>query len=174
MRPTQLIALAVWAALAAGPALAEKPDHAGGKNKDKSDKHEQKANKEYKKEHKQEYKAEQKAEKHAREARVGGYFVASDRDHVHRYYASSGGGKGCPPGLAKKNNGCMPPGQAKKMWTVGQPLPREVVIYSVPQPILVTLPPPPPQHRYVRVAGDILLIAIGTSMVVDGINGLMN
>ena len=22
---------------------------------------------------------------------------------------------GCPPGLAKKNNGCMPPGQAKKL-----------------------------------------------------------
>ena len=27
---------------------------------------------------------------------------------------------GCPPGLAKKNNGCMPPGQAKKLWNVGQ------------------------------------------------------
>ena len=27
---------------------------------------------------------------------------------------------GCPPGLAKKNNGCMPPGQAKKI--VGTPL----------------------------------------------------
>jgi hypothetical protein len=26
----------------------------------------------------------------------------------------------CPPGLAKKNNGCMPPGQAKKMYDVGQ------------------------------------------------------
>jgi len=26
---------------------------------------------------------------------------------------------GCPPGLAKKNNGCMPPGQAKKL-RVGQ------------------------------------------------------
>ena len=26
---------------------------------------------------------------------------------------------GCPPGLAKKNNGCMPPGQAKKL-NVGQ------------------------------------------------------
>ncbi len=24
-------------------------------------------------------------------------------------------GRGCPPGLAKKNNGCLPPGQAKKM-----------------------------------------------------------
>jgi hypothetical protein len=28
-------------------------------------------------------------------------------------YANDGGG--CPPGLAKKNNGCLPPGQAKKL-----------------------------------------------------------
>jgi hypothetical protein len=27
---------------------------------------------------------------------------------------------GCPPGLAKKNNGCLPPGQAKKLYGVGQ------------------------------------------------------
>jgi len=27
---------------------------------------------------------------------------------------------GCPPGLAKKHNGCMPPGQAKKLYHVGQ------------------------------------------------------
>ena len=27
---------------------------------------------------------------------------------------------GCPPGLARKHNGCMPPGQAKKMFRVGQ------------------------------------------------------
>ena len=27
---------------------------------------------------------------------------------------------GCPPGLAKKSNGCMPPGQAKKLYNVGQ------------------------------------------------------
>lgn len=26
----------------------------------------------------------------------------------------------CPPGLAKKNNGCLPPGQAKKLYDVGQ------------------------------------------------------
>jgi len=30
------------------------------------------------------------------------------------------GAGGCPPGLAKKNNGCMPPGQAKKLYNVGQ------------------------------------------------------
>lgn len=26
----------------------------------------------------------------------------------------------CPPGLAKKGNGCLPPGQAKKLYKVGQ------------------------------------------------------
>ena len=26
----------------------------------------------------------------------------------------------CPPGLAKKENGCLPPGQAKKLYNVGQ------------------------------------------------------
>lgn len=31
---------------------------------------------------------------------------------------------GCPPGLAKKNNGCMPPGQAKKLYRIGQRYPQ--------------------------------------------------
>lgn len=30
---------------------------------------------------------------------------------------------GCPPGLAKKGNGCRPPGQAKKLYNVGQRFP---------------------------------------------------
>jgi hypothetical protein len=30
---------------------------------------------------------------------------------------------GCPPGLAKKHNGCLPPGQAKKLYNVGQRFP---------------------------------------------------
>ena len=37
---------------------------------------------------------------------------------------NSGYGMGnCPPGLAKKHNGCLPPGQAKKRYDVGQRLP---------------------------------------------------
>ena len=46
-----------------------------------------------------------------------GRFFGIDFDgDRHRYsrYASQGLIDGCPPGLAKKNNGCMPPGQAKK------------------------------------------------------------
>ena len=33
------------------------------------------------------------------------------------------GAGGCPPGLAKKNNGCLPPGQAKKLYNIGQRYP---------------------------------------------------
>jgi hypothetical protein len=36
-----------------------------------------------------------------------------------RLYAFNARGS-CPPGLAKRNNGCLPPGQAKKMYNVGQ------------------------------------------------------
>jgi len=44
----------------------------------------------------------------------------------HAYGVNGPGGYGtggCPPGLAKKNNGCMPPGQAKKLYNVGQRYP---------------------------------------------------
>ena len=65
----------------------------------------------------------------------------------------------------------MPPGQARK-WQLGRPLAREVIHYEVPQPLLVQIGPAPAGHRYVRVASDILLIAIGTGMVVDAIQDL--
>ncbi len=75
-----------------------------------------------------------------------------------------------PPGLAKK--GGLPPGQAKR-WRLGQPLPAGVVYYTLPGPLLVSLGPAPAGHRYVRVATDILLIAIGTGMVVDAIEDIV-
>jgi hypothetical protein len=46
--------------------------------------------------------------------------------HGNQGYSAAGpvgyGAGGCPPGLARK--GCIPPGQAKKMFNVGQRLPR--------------------------------------------------
>ena len=56
----------------------------------------------------------------------------------------------CPPGLAKKHNGCMPPGQARK-WRVGYVLPREVVFYEVP-PALVVEPGRGDPARCARIA----------------------
>ena len=39
---------------------------------------------------------------------------------THHSKHMSGWGANCPPGLAKKNNGCLPPGQAKKRYNIGQ------------------------------------------------------
>jgi hypothetical protein len=44
----------------------------------------------------------------------------------HAGHAMHGPGhvNGCPPGLAKKGNGCLPPGQARKaMWSQGYRVP---------------------------------------------------
>ena len=154
--------------LANAPVLANKPDWSGGFKTIKNDK--DKGDNEYGKGGKHSNKdKDDKRNDERRDARVGSYFVEHDRVVVQQYYQQ---GKRCPPGLAKKNNGCMPPGQAKKMYVVGQPLPNTVVYSPVPQAVLVKLPPPPPQHRYVGVAGDILLLAIGTSMVVDALGNL--
>ena len=49
-------------------------------------------------------------------------YVVPDRDRntVYSYYRTEYGAGHCPPGLAKKNNGCLPPGQAKKLYNRGQ------------------------------------------------------
>ncbi len=95
-----------------------------------------------------------------------------DRGAVYSYYRTEYATAGCPPGLAKKNNGCLPPGQAKKMWAMGQPLPAAVVYYPLPGVLLAQLSPAPSGYQYVRVANDILLMAIGTRMIAGAIADL--
>lgn len=99
---------------------------------------------------------------------------AKDKGHGHEH--EPGGGYPaqaghCPPGLAKKHNGCQPPGQAKK-WAVGSPLDPSLRL-PVPPEILIKVGPPPAGHEWVRVAGDIVLVAVGTAMVIKGIEGLL-
>jgi hypothetical protein len=43
----------------------------------------------------------------------------------NRYGANS-----CPPGLAAKGNGCLPPGQARKLFNVGQRIPTGYNFYT--------------------------------------------
>jgi hypothetical protein len=94
----------------------------------------------------------------------------SQRTVIRDYYGDEFARGHCPPGLAKKNNGCMPPGQAKK-WAIGRPLPRDVIYYDLPSSLSVRLTAPA-GARYVRVAADILLIATGTGMVLDAVEDL--
>jgi len=44
--------------------------------------------------------------------------------------------------------------------------------HALPRSLELVLGPPPAGHRYVRVAADILLIAIGTGIVVDAMEDL--
>ena len=146
--------------LVATPALADKPAWAGA-----SDKGETKG--------KGHARDRDKELDRAPEQRSTAMSHFSDRHRVviRDYYEGQFHAGRCPPGLAKKRNGCMPPGQAKK-WHIGRPLPRDVVFYNLPQALVVEIGPPPNGYRYVRVAADILLIAVGTGMVIDAIQDL--
>ena len=56
--------------------------------------------------------------------------VDRDRDGIDDRTQNRYGAKSCPPGLAKKNNGCLPPGHARKMFAEGQRLPTGYNFYT--------------------------------------------
>ncbi|MEK6592420.1 MAG: hypothetical protein AABZ67_04975 [Pseudomonadota bacterium] len=162
------MAIAIAGILAVGPAIAEKPAWAGGGKGEKGERME-----------KPEKNKSRQRDGDERSSRDGAGSVVRMSEHfgdrhwtvVNDHYSEQFRRGSCPPGLAKKNNGCMPPGQAKK-WQVGRPLPRDVIFYDLPPAVIVRLGRPPAGYRYVRVAADILLIAVGTAMVVDAIQDL--
>ena len=95
-----------------------------------------------------------------------------DRDTVRTWYRNEYAAGRCPPGLAKKNNGCLPPGQAKKMWNMGEPLPRQVTYYPLPRELYARLTPPPYGYQYVRVDNDILLMMTATRLIAGVLGNL--
>lgn len=96
--------------------------------------------------------------------------VDHDRSLVQTYYRSEYAAGRCPPGLAKKNNGCLPPGQAKKMWRIGQPLPPGVAWHPIQRDLWTQLTPPPYGYDYVQVDDNIVLMAT-TSRVIAALLG---
>jgi Ni/Co efflux regulator RcnB len=141
-----LLVAAIALGLGAAPAFAEKGGEGKGKGHNKDKGHE--------------------VDKQQAVQKV--YFTDSHRGYVTNYYHEEFRGGRCPPGLAKKHNGCMPPGQAKK-WRVGAPIPSGVVVYDVPPQLVVRLGPPPSGQKYIRVGADILLISVGSRVVIDAI-----
>lgn len=161
LKASHTLALIMAGMLLSAPAFADKPSGAGS---DKGGKHGQKDQDD----------RHQKSDRDQRDQRGAGerrHFDDHQRTATREYYTEQFRAGRCPPGLAKKHNGCMPPGHAKK-WQVGRPLPRDVIFYNLPPQVIIQLGQPPARHRYVRVATDILLIAVGTGMVVDAIEDL--
>jgi hypothetical protein len=101
-------------------------------------------------------------------------FTTAQRDAARGWYAAKYGRGNCPPGLAKKGNGCLPPGQAKKRYAIGQPLGPGIVYAPLPPDLSVRIGPPPAGHLYVSLDGDVLKLAVGTLLVVDAIDGLID
>ncbi len=75
--------------------------------------------------------------------------------------------KHCPPGLAKKDPPCIPPGQAKK-FAAGAVLPEDGWTF-VPDDIVGLLIPPPQGARYVRMDKNVYLVTEGTRKVIEAI-----
>jgi hypothetical protein len=94
-------------------------------------------------------------------------FETSDRSVIQSYYRDEYSRSGnCPPGLAKKNNGCMPPGQARK-WNVGSTLPSDIYIEPLPPALRSTLVVPMPGYDYGYVGGEVILFGVSDRIVVD-------
>lgn len=102
----------------------------------------------------------------SRTVRVDDFFDRNDEALIRRYFGTS---VSCPPGLAAKNNGCLPPGQAKKAYGVGTILPRDIYLSPLPGDLLGRLPIAPDGYYYGRYNGDVYLVENTTRRIIDTI-----
>jgi len=82
----------------------------------------------------------------------GAYFADRHRSAARQYYAEH------------------PVMRPAVKWKIGEPVPGDAVVAIVPRSLQAVLPPVPPGHQYVELGGDVVLIATGSRMVVDGIS----
>jgi len=133
-------------ALCTGTLYAAKPEHAG-KNKSKQHK-------------KDKHHKKQKNKKHKKQ------FSSREQGAVHSYYRS------LPPGLAKKlrRGKQLPPGWQNKV-SVGQPIPKEYLVYAkpVPRELELQLSAGPIGSKVLQLADRVVRIEAGTNMVLDAI-----
>lgn len=82
----------------------------------------------------------------------GAYFSSKDQTLVRRYYEAR-----------------PVSGQVAK-WKIGEPIPPRAALTGVPDEVRAALPLLPPGHQYVQLDGDVVLVAVQSRRVVDGIS----
>jgi Ni/Co efflux regulator RcnB len=137
------------AVMTGGPAFAEKPSEPGnsGAKKSQSDN-------------------SGGASTHHDSKDSDDYFNSARRSLITNYYTNSAKSGNCPPGLAKKNNGCQPPGQLQK-WQRGNTLPGNVPYYDLPAALIAELGRTPEGAKIVQVGTAVLLVSIATGIILD-------
>jgi Ni/Co efflux regulator RcnB len=94
------------------------------------------------------------------------YFNSDRRSLIKNYYTTSAKSGNCPPGLAKKNNGCQPPGQLKK-WQRGNTLPGNAEYYDLPAALIAELGRTPEGAKIVQIGTAVLLVSIASGIILD-------
>ncbi len=79
----------------------------------------------------------------------------------------AGGPKGCPPGLARKNNGCLPPGHAKRILGRGDYLEGDYTLVRKPGRYGLE-----PGKTYYRLGDYVYQVDRDTKVVLDQIDAV--
>ncbi|MFN3945854.1 MAG: hypothetical protein ACK4K7_13100 [Allosphingosinicella sp.] len=123
---------------------AERPERRNAKAERRVQQAERKADRRYAREVRRPLETQSRAEQRAwRDAsrtrdRAVERYVDRPRDDRRfwseaRVLPATGFGRACPPGLAKQNAFCMPPGQLRKAQYVGRPHPVARIDYNIPE-----------------------------------------
>jgi Ni/Co efflux regulator RcnB len=82
----------------------------------------------------------------------GAYLNARAQALIQDYYATH-------PASGKRSN-----------WSIGETVPPRAAMTGVPDEVRAALPRVPPGHQYVELDGDVVLVAVQSRMVVDGVS----
>lgn len=159
-----LAAITVTLMLTAGQAMADRyydsqRDHYRGSYDQRYDK---KHNNKYRNQHRQTYR-------HGYKNRNG--FRYDDLHVINDYYRNKKYRNNCPQGLVKKNNRCQPYGKAKR-WKKGQRFTKDSRYYDLPRELRSQIYTQP-NHRYVRVNNDVLMVDNVTDIVIDVLENIL-
>lgn len=124
----------------------------------------------------QDYRYDKKHNNQYRNQNRHGYnkrngFRHDDRYLINSYYSDKKYRNNCPPGLVKKKNRCQPYGKAQR-WKKGQKLAKNTRYYDLPRGLRSQLYAQP-DHRYVRVNNDVLMVDNVTNIVIDVLENIL-
>jgi hypothetical protein len=100
-------------------------------------------------------------------------FTALERERFQSWAVAEYGKGRCPPGLVKRETRCLPRGQTRKRYRIGEPLPPGTVPAPVPLDLARRIGVPPIGYRYGMIDGDLVKIEVASGRAVDALDGFI-